>query len=44
MTVYKKGISGMSLKDNMRAGEVEKVGNSCSDNSRSSMGYHIKNN
>ena len=42
MTVYKKGISGMSLKDNMRAGEVEKVGNSCSDNSRSSMGNHIQ--
>ena len=44
MTVYKKGISGMSLKDNMRAGEVEKVGNSCSDYSRSSMGNHIQKN
>ena len=44
MTAYKKGISGMSLKDNMRAGEVEKVGNSRSDNSRSSMGNHIQKN
>lgn len=44
MTVYKKGISGMPLKDNMRAGEVEKVGNSCSNNRWFTMGYHIKNN
>ena len=44
MTVYDKRTSVMLLRYNMRAGEVEKVGISRCDYSRSSMGNHIKNN
>ena len=44
MTVYNKRTSVMLLRCNMRTGEVEKVGISRSDNSRFSMGNHIKKN
>ena len=44
MTVYDKRTSVTLLRYNMRAGEVEKVGNSCSDYSRFTMGNHIQKN